>query len=246
MKKISIWKIVFSVLAILVIGLGIGIAVYINDFYHATPEALEALQSSEMTKVSKIGKDTIIFSPIKEKVKAGFIFYPGGKVQYEAYAPMLQALSEQGILCILVHMPCNLAILDKNAANGLQKKFPKITNWYIGGHSLGGAMAASYVANHVKEYKGLVLCASYSTVNLKNSELDILSLYGTNDDVLNMEKYKKNLVNLPKERMREKVIEGGCHAYFGSYGEQKGDGTPTITSKEQQTITANEIAYFIN
>ena len=36
------------------------------------------------------------------------------------------------------------------------------------------------------------------------------------------------------------MIEGGCHAYFGMYGEQKGDGRATITHTEQiaQTVEA--------
>lgn len=45
-------------------------------------------------------------------------------------------------------MPFNLAVLDSSAADGVINEFTNIQNWYIGGHSLGGAMAASYTANY--------------------------------------------------------------------------------------------------
>ena len=81
-----------------------------------------------------------VFAP--ESPTAGLIFYPGGKVENTAYAPLLHDLAEGGILCVLVKMPCNLAVLGMNAADGIPECFPEVTDWYIGGHSLGGAMAA--------------------------------------------------------------------------------------------------------
>lgn len=96
-------------------------------------------------------------------------------------------------------MPCNLAVLDMNAANGIQEEFPDIHNWYIGGHSLGGAMAASYVAKHTSEYKGLVLLGAYSTKDISSSGLKVLSVYGSEDKVLNKDKYESNKTNLPQD-----------------------------------------------
>ena len=37
------------------------------------------------------------------------------------------------------------------------------------------------------------------------------------------------------------IIEGGNHAYFGSYGEQDGDGKANISNAEQIEFAANEI-----
>ena len=39
----------------------------------------------------------------------------------------------------------------------------------------------------------------------------------------------------------EHVITGGKHAWFGSYGEQKGDGTAAISHEEQWQETVNYI-----
>ena len=111
-------------------------------------------------------------------------------------------------------------------------------NWFIGGHSLGGVVAAM---NTEKEnIKGLILLASYPT---EKPNCKTLSIYGSNDGVLNIEKYQDSTKNL--KQFIEIVIEGGNHAYFGNYGEQKGDNKATISRNEQQDITVKEIMKFI-
>jgi alpha/beta superfamily hydrolase len=152
----------------------------------------------------------------------------------------MEKLAENGILCVLVHMPGNLAVLDVNAAEGIQEMYPEIKTWYIGGHSLGGAMAASYAAKHSDDFSGLILLGAYSTVDLTDSGLAVLSVYGSRDGVLDKEKYEKYFFNLP-DKAEEVVIEGGCHSYFGSYGMQEGDGTPTITREQQMEETVEAI-----
>lgn len=240
MKKKKIWVVISAIVLAIVIGSGI----YIGDYYHADEEATESIENpTEGVTVVEKENERIIFQP--ENPSVGFIFYPGGKVEYESYAPLMEACAEQGILCVLLHMPANLAVMDINAADGIQDEFPDIKEWYIGGHSLGGSMAASYLGSHEKEFAGLILLASYSTEDLSDSGLKVLSVYGSEDRVLNAEKYKENKSNLPAGGLQEFVIEGGCHAYFGNYGAQDGDGMPEITNQEQIAITAEEINTFI-
>lgn len=162
-------------------------------------------------------------------------------MEHTAYIPLMQACSEQGILCVLVEMPFRLAVLDVNAADGIQEQYPQIESWYIGGHSLGGSMAASYLSEHADSFEGLVLLGAYSTADLSAGDLEVLSVYGSEDGVMNREKYVQNKTNLPADFM-ENVVEGGCHAYFGMYGAQDGDGIPTITNEEQICLTADAIA----
>ena len=152
----------------------------------------------------------------------------------------MEALAAEDILCILVKMPFNLAVFDINAADGIIEKYPDIENWYIGGHSLGGSMAASYIADKEEDYRGLVLLGSYSTTDLSDSSLDVISVYGSEDMVLDKNKYEENIKNLPDD-YKEAVIEGGCHAYFGMYGEQKGDGTAAISNEDQIEETVKAI-----
>lgn len=211
---------------------------YLSSYYHADSLALESIeQPADGVTVSR-EDGRIIFAP--EEPRAGLIFYPGGKVQYEAYAPLMEACAEEGLLCILLHMPGNLAVLDINAADGIQEEYPEIDTWYMGGHSLGGSMAASYVSSHAEDYEGLFLLASYSTEDLSGSGLKVLSIYGSEDGVLKMDSYEKYKTNLPSD-FSEVILAGGCHAYFGCYGAQKGDGTPTISNEEQIRLTAEAI-----
>lgn len=225
-------------LAVILLGCA-GFAVYVGDYYHADETAVQAMAPADGIIISKTDGDDLVFVP--SNPRAGLIFYPGGKVEYTAYAPLMRACAEKGILCVLVKMPCNLAVLDRNAADGIAEQYPDIDAWYIGGHSLGGAMAAAYAADHSGELDGLILLAAYSTKDLNGSGLDVLSVCGSEDRVLNREKYEGYRGNLPSGAV-EIVMEGGCHAGFGSYGPQKGDGTPAITNEEQIMKTVPEIA----
>lgn len=228
-----------SIILIIVISCGI----YLNDYYPANEQALQSRVSDDEVTISELKDGSVLFAP--HEPTAGFIFYPGGKVEHTAYAPLMRGLAEQGIQCILINMPFNLAVFDVNAADGIQEQYPEIETWYLGGHSLGGSMAASYLAEHEEDYEGLCLLASYSTENLSDSDLEVLSIYGTNDKVLNMEKYEQYRMNLPQD-MTEQVIDGGCHAYFGSYGEQEGDGVAAMTPEEQQSITIETITNVVD
>ncbi len=169
--------------------------------------------------------------------KAGFVFYPGGLVSYESYLPLMIKCAKKGIACFIIEMPSDFAILDMYAANRVLKRYTDISDWYLGGHSLGGAMAANYISSHTDEYKGLILLAAYSTQDISSSNLKVLCVYGSNDGVLNKDKYEKYKSNLPSNYV-ELVIEGGNHAQFGNYGSQSGDGDATITASEQQEKTA--------
>ena len=212
--------------------------VYVNDYYRASNVAKRAMLGSDEIEVIE-EKDYYIFRErhsdnqemsVKEK---GIVFYPGGKVDEKAYAPLLVALAENGYEVYLVQMPAKLAILDMNAAEDIMEQAEHIKEWTMMGHSLGGAMAASFSASHDEEVDALVLLAAYSTEDLSDKNIKVYSLYGSEDRVLNMESYEKYYDNLPEDKI-EMVIEGGNHAYYAHYGEQDGDGVATITRDEQQ------------
>lgn len=238
-RKIFIW--VTSLTAIFVLTAA-ACGICLNDYYRADAEAINAFAVSTTIRQTSFPDGTIVFEP--ENPDAALIFYPGGKVEYTAYIPLMRACAERNLLCVLVEMPFNLAVFDINAADGIKEQYPEIQNWYIGGHSLGGSMAASYLESHGEEFDGLILLGSYSTADLSKTDLKVLSVYGSEDNVLNKEKYDSNTKKLP-DNFTEIVIDGGCHAYFGMYGKQSGDGDAKITNKEQILITAEAIEEFI-
>ena len=240
MKKQT--KVILSVCLSLFLIIGVGGYAYVSDYYRADEAALAAIAyQTDQVQIEQDG-DVIWFVP--EEPTAGLILYPGGKVEHTAYAPLLRACAENGILCALVRMPGNLAVMDMNAADGLREKRSEVTAWYIAGHSLGGAMAANYAAAHSEDYSGLILLAAYSTKDLSQMSLRVLSVYGSEDGVMNRDAYKKNWANLSTDTT-EIILGGGCHAQFGNYGPQDGDGIPTISGEEQLRQTVEAIAAFV-
>ena len=237
-RKIFIW--ITASLLVLAVLIG-ACAIYLGDYYRADITAIQAFAPMNEVALQTLEDGTMIFKP--EEAVTGLIFYPGGKVEYTAYQPLMAACAERGIMCVLVEMPFNLAVFDINAADGIQEKYPEIKNWYIGGHSLGGSMAASYLEKNTDAFEGLILLGSYSTADLSKTDLRVLSVFGSEDNVLNREKYDENKANLPNS-FTETVIDGGCHAYFGMYGRQDGDGEPSISNAEQILQTAEYIVEF--
>lgn len=205
---------------------------YANDYYRAEPVAQKAIRGNATIEVDEKENYYQIFEKDK-KTDKGIVFYPGGKVEEIAYAPMLLELASEGYEVYLVKMPAKLAIFGVNIAEDIMAEESHIEEWTMMGHSLGGAMAASFSAEHDEEVDQLVLLAAYSTVDLTDKEIKVFSFYGTEDTVLNMENYQKYYSNLP-EGFVEEVIEGGNHANYAHYGVQEGDGKATITREEQQ------------
>ena len=215
---------------------------YVSDYYRADEDAIAAFISDVSVEKRELEDGHIAYVP--GDYTAGVIFYPGGKVDYMAYEPLMRVLAERGILAVLIKMPYNLAVLSPNAADGVFDIFCGVESWYIAGHSLGGSMAASYAAKNPDKVDGLIMLAAYSTADLTSSGIRVASIYGSLDGVMHREKYEKYITNLPSD-FSQTVIEGASHAGFGMYGEQKGDGVSKITNAEQIQITADIIADFV-
>lgn len=233
-----------TAVAVVLVAIAAACVIYVSDCYPADILAILSSPHYENVTQEVLDEDLVGAAFVGEEADVGFIFYPGGKVDDLAYWPLMEACAAEGMVCVVVQMPFNLAVLDIKAADGIQEMYPEIEKWYIGGHSLGGSMAASYLEDNVEEYEGLILLGSYSTADLSETDLKALSIYGSEDRVLNREKYAENKLNLPDD-FTEVVLEGGCHAYFGMYGAQEGDGTPTISNEEQIEQTVAAIAEFV-
>lgn len=216
--------------------LGVILLTFSAEYYRADMTAMESLKSTSTVQVT-VSENEVLFLP-ENSVNLGLIFYPGGNVEYTAYAPLLHNLAEEGITCVAVRMPLQLAIFDINAADYVMAEHQEISRWYIAGHSFGGAIASWYAHKNPDKLQGLILLAAYSTKSINN--LKVLSVFGSEDGVMNRNAYDNSKVNLP-EKTTELLIQGGNHAQFGSYGPQDGDGTATITPETQWKITCDAI-----
>lgn len=229
----TILIVIAAVLAVLVIGF-----VVFSRFSTAGPqqEALDALVSDEVVEVQT--GDWYVLEPVGTTPTTGLIFYPGGYVDPRAYAPAARDIAAAGYLVVIPTMPLNLAIFGANEASAVIEAYPEIEQWAIGGHSLGGAMAAQFAAGNPEIVDGLALWASYpaGSNNLSQSELQVVSIFGTEDGVSEPQTVEASRPQLPPDT-EWVAIEGGNHAQFGWYGPQNGDLEPQIDHLQQQALT---------
>jgi hypothetical protein len=242
MKKVLKW-IGIGLLALVLLG-SAGFVIWAETPSQPQQAALEALKSDNQVTVTDTGK-YITFEPASGSATTGFIFYPGGHVEYRAYAPILHQIAAQGIFVVLVPVKLNLAFFGIEAGAPVLKDFPQIKTWVTGGHSLGGVASAIFAQNH-PEIKGIVFWASYPADDkLKNADIKMLSIYGTQDGGLDkgakIEQYKA----FEPAGTIFVVIEGGNHGQFGDYGPQPGDKPATISPQEQWQQTTDATVQFI-
>lgn len=222
MKKIVI------ILSGIFITLILSFTIYVNIYYKADEVALTVFDEREDIVINK----DITYIPSTTESNIGFIFYPGAKVESYSYLPLLNSISKEGINVYLVTMPFNLAIFGTNKANDVMDEYEN-DFWYIGGHSMGGAFASSFASGNQEKIDGLILLGAYIYKDYPVEKQ--ITIYGEFDYSFKELDYTYNVF----------IIEGGNHAYFGNYGEQKNDGKATITNSVQQEQTTNKIREFI-
>lgn len=231
-KLKTIHKLLLGVF-IIVFVLGIASYIYVSDYYRAS-DYVDTIIEEQSERVTIIDNLTVVTSAVEQDEKIGLIFYPGGKVEAEAYMPLLLRLSERAITTVLVEMPVNLAVFDINAASDVISQNLDVDKWYLAGHSLGGAMASQFVEENYDLFEGLILLGAYP---INEAPIDTLAIYGTYDIMLDLEKTAK----------ADEVFEiiDGNHANFGDYGFQEGDGEALISREDQQMQAVDRIESFI-
>ena len=232
-KRMSLRKkfVIAGAVALLVLAVLAGVFFwYVSDYYQAEEVALEVMaQESGIT----VQDHLTILSP-SYPTDTAIIFYPGAKVEAEAYLPLLDQIRQIGVICILVQMPFRMAIFDAGAAEEVIAQFPEIQHWYVAGHSMGGAMASQFASEHPDQVDGLILMGAYLYGDYPDEKT--LTIYGSlNQSVEDHIDYTENIVE----------IQGGNHAQFGNYGPQKGDPPASISAQEQQKQTVDAIRAFL-
>jgi hypothetical protein len=234
------WKVVAVALAALfLLGAALAYGWTRAARYAAFPEAVAVAERAATER------GWYVFEPVGPPV-AGFVFYPGGLVDPAAYAPLMQRIALCGVLAVIVPMPLDLAVLGIGRAAEVVAAFPQVEAWAIGGHSLGGAMAAEFVKRNPTAVAGIVLLASYPATSTDLSALPIraVSTYGSANGVTPPEGFEASLARLPPGTELV-VIDGGNHAQFGHYGPQAGDGVAAIDREEQQRQAAETVLAFL-
>jgi dienelactone hydrolase len=221
----------------------LGLLVYLKPL-SAEPIAIDALDDGNGVTVD-VSRSTIRLTPVDDQRATGLAFYPGAKVDPQAYAHVLRPLAEAGFPVVIFKQPYNLAILDANAADAvIGDPDDTIDRWAVGGHSLGGAMASRYAETDRDELDGLLLYAAYPVQDMSDRDLAVTSIFGTNDGLATPADIDERAPDLPPSTDYV-PIDGGIHSFFGDYGLQNGDGTPGTTRADAQRQIADASIRFL-
>lgn len=228
--KKNLWKLGLFLMVIIVIGMGLQWITYERQ---PLPEALAALTSDQVVTVSQ--KPWLTFSPNGVSPTTGFIFYPGGRISYLGYSDFMKSIAAQGYLVVVPQMPFNIAAANPDVAGEIITAHPEIAHWVIGGHSVGGTMAAQYTYGHPQFISGLVIWASYpaDNANISNLNLPVALIYGTLDRDAGENSVMARRHLLPVNTMYVR-IEGGDHHQFGSYALTTEEHLATLNREAQQ------------
>lgn len=233
MKKFK--KIVLWVVSILLALLAAGFIYIKSSTYHPTPQA------SNIGRQAEKADNALVFKGYPDKPSV--VFYQGALVDNASYSIWASKVAEAGYSVYLLKEPLNLAIFNPNLAEKVINS-EHLSQYIVGGHSLGGVMASRFAAVHQDNsaLEGVFFLASYPDQkgSLKDFNGKVLSIVGSKDGVLNQSAYEKSKTYLPQQTLSV-TLEGGNHAGFGSYGAQQGDNQAGITNEKQQEEIATEL-----
>ena len=217
----------------------VGNVAYFPVGYGPDTDAWSTVEDDESITLERFGSGTVVRSGPFIDDTVGVIYYPGARVNHESYVPTAaEIITERDAVIIFVDMPLYLTVLASDRAADAITTQPAVESWYIAGHSLDGAMACSYAATNAPEIVGVVLHAAYCDVDISDTDLQVLSVLGTNDGVIDADRERGRRALLPAET---EIVEldGVNHAGFGAYGPQSGYNP---TSREPTTMRADVAA----
>ena len=231
-RRAFVWLFVIGFLAVAA-GL-----LYFGTPFHGSQASVQAVQANDDVTVHESG-GTYVLEPAGGDTETGLVFYPGARVAPDAYLSSLApVVSEANVAVVVPRMPFNLAVLDQGAAGRVIDRRDDIERWYVGGHSLGGAMACRYARSNPDRLEGVVLFGAYCDRSVDGTGLRVLSVAGEADTVLNQEAYRRNLANLPEDAT-VRTLPGVNHTQFGSYTGQSGDEPSGTTYETAHRRLAN-------
>ena len=243
---------VVRVLLVVLVGL-LGYGVGVAQPYVLRPPVVagqdavtDAASRAAVVSVDDVGGRVLSIRP-DGPARLLFVLYPGGLVRPQAYEWLGRALASRGVHTVIPEFPLDLAVVDADRAGALVAHYAEARPVVLGGHSLGGAMAAVYAADHAGAVAGLVLLASYPPegTSLAAAQLTAVSLLAERDGVADPDAVRGGLTRLPVGT-RLVVVPGAVHSFFGRYGPQAGDGLPTVSRAEAEVVIVGAVATYLD
>ena len=230
-----------GVAALLVALVVAGGAAYFAAGMGPEADAVAAVEADPNVSVDRTPVGTAVRDGPVTASTVGLVYYPGGRVSHESYVPTaaeIVSASDRDVLVVVVDMPLNLAVLAPDRADRVRERYPEAGGWAVGGHSLGGAMACRHAAGNAEAYDALVLHAAYCDRDVSETGLDVLSVRGGADGVIDVERERASRSNLPADA-RVVELDGVNHAGFGAYGPQPGDGPASLSPDASREAVGN-------
>ena len=232
--------------AIVVLALGLCAGIFVAWALDASPPEPVAYATAISHPRVVIGSRDgfITIRPAAHEPAVGLLFYPGLRVTPSSYVAKLSTLAVSANVQVAIgRPPLNVAVFSIGQADAMRVALPGVTRWYVGGHSLGGAMACRYASTHLASLEGVVLLGTYCGTDISDSSLRVLSVAAENDGLFPPSKIAAARRELPAGA-RMVQIPGMNHAQFGNYGEQAGDNAPTIEDARTRLALADAAATF--
>ena len=242
------WRRALTVVLLVGAVAWLGVMAWLRPF-NAVEPALAAMVSDDAVTVTESATE-IVMTPSGAASSTGVLFQPGAKVEGRAYAAILRPLAAAGHTVVIPKQPLGIAFLSTGAFAGARAANPQITRWVVGGHSLGGTVAAIDAEAHDLDQAapaaGLMLFASYPATDMSTSlTSEVVSISATEDGLATPADIEASRVKLPSTA--EFVpIAGAVHSFFGDYGPQPGDGTPTIGQDDARTQISRQALDFVS
>lgn len=213
--------------------------------YSAVEPALAAMSSDATVDIVETPTE-IVMTP-RDGSSTGLLFQPGALVDPRAYAAVLRPVAEAGHPVVIVKQPLGIAFLAAGAIDGAARANPEVEGWVVGGHSLGGTVAAMTAAGAAADdaVAGLLLFASYPAGDISSATIAVESISGTRDGLSTPAKIDASRADLPEDTLFT-VIDGASYAQFGDYGAQVGDGTPTISHDDARRQISDASVAFLD
>lgn len=242
------WRVAGRVTLIVLGAIGIAIVAWLRPFTAVEP-ALAAMDSDASVTVTETAT-SVELTPSNVSNENGVFFQPGAKVDARAYAAVLRPIAEAGTTVVIVKQPLSIGFLALGGLDAARAEHPEITGWIVAGHSLGGTVAAMQAEEgqsaSVAPAIGLMLFASYPATDISDSlTISVASISGSQDGLSTPADIEESRRNLPADATFT-IVDGACHAQFGDYGPQPGDGTPTITNDQARGQISAAAVKFVN
>lgn len=239
----------WSVLLLIAGAIGYGIATFVPGPLRPSTDAAVASVPAVQVRIGAYQDHGggIEIAPADGGADLLLILYPGGLVRPHAYTWIGVALAPVGIRTLIPTMPLDLAVLGRDRASALiEHQRAGERHVVVAGHSLGGAMAASWLRRNPEAADGLILMGAYPAGGDDLSELTLptLVLAAEYDGLATLDEVEDGLERLPPGTGVE-VVGGAVHAFFGRYGPQRGDGLPTVERGAAEREIAGSIEAFL-